>query len=94
MFEKRLMLLLLLAVAIVVTGMGQRPKGVDAPRMSAEELKGRLGSPDVVVIDVRVVGDWKESDRMIAGAHREDPDEVEKWAGGYPKGKTIVLYCA
>jgi rhodanese-related sulfurtransferase len=62
--------------------------------MAKEELKARLGSPDLVLIDVRAGKDWKESDYKIAGAIRENPQEVDKWGEKYPKGKTLVLYCA
>ncbi len=64
-------------------------------RMSKEELKGILGKPEVIVLDVRSGADWKKSDQKIQGAVREDPDQPAKtWAEKYPKDKTIVLYCA
>jgi len=66
----------------------------DAPRMSKEELKGRLGDKDIVVIDVRTGYDWEKSDSKIRGAVREDPQNVASWAKKYTKEKTIVLYCA
>jgi hypothetical protein len=67
---------------------------MDAPRMSKEELKSRLGDKDVVVIDVRIDSDWAMSGSKIKGAVREEPLQVAAWAGKYPKQKTIVLYCA
>jgi predicted sulfurtransferase len=63
------------------------------PRISPEELKGMLGDPDVIVIDVRRGMEWDDSDFKIKGAARET-GFVSKWAGKYPKDKTIVLYCA
>jgi hypothetical protein len=66
----------------------------EAPRMAKEELKGMLGNPDVLVIDVRTQRDWKESDLKIKGSVREDPGAVESWANKYPKDKTLVFYCA
>jgi hypothetical protein len=66
----------------------------DAPRMSKEELKSRLGDKDIVVIDVRTGHDWEHSDSRIRGAVREDPGDAASWAGKYTKEKTIVLYCA
>ncbi len=66
----------------------------DAPRMSKEELKGRLGDKDIVVIDVRTGYDWEKSDSKIRGAVREDPEDAGSWAKKYTKEKTIVLYCA
>ncbi len=69
-------------------------KSAEAPRMPHEELKAMLGSPDLVIIDVRYGKDWTGSDSKIKGAVREDPKVFESWANKYPKDKTIVLYCA
>jgi len=69
-------------------------EAADAPRMSKEELKSRLGDKDIVLIDVRTDRDWANSDSKIRGAVREEPLDVAMWAGKYPKEKTIVLYCA
>jgi hypothetical protein len=66
----------------------------DAPRMSIEELRSRLGDNDIVVIDVRTGRDWERSDSKIRGAVREDPRDVTSWARKYPREKTLVLYCA
>lgn len=63
--------------------------------VSKDELKGMLGRPDVVVIDVRQAGDLEKSTVKIKGAFREDPrQDVKSWADKYPKDKIIVLYCA
>jgi predicted sulfurtransferase len=69
-------------------------EAADAPRMSKEELRSRLGDKNTVVIDVRIGRDWSASDFKIRGAVREDPQDVATWAEKYPKKKTIVLYCA
>ncbi len=67
----------------------------DAPRMTKETLKEMIGSPDLVILDVRYGKDWDSSKDKIKGAFREDPKEKTKdWAGKYGKDKTIVLYCA
>jgi len=66
----------------------------DPPRISAEELKGLLGSQGLVVLDVRLAQDWKKSDRQIPGSIRENPHHVKKWMDKYPKDKKIVLYCS
>ena len=63
------------------------------PRMNKEELKGILGIPDVIIIDVRLKEQWDSSSVKITGAQREDPSKkAESWAMKYPKDKTIVLY--
>ena len=66
----------------------------DVPRMSVDELRGKLESPDVVVIDVRSTGDWDSGDIKIEGAVREDPNKVKDWMGKYSKDRTLVFYCA
>jgi len=64
----------------------------DVPRMTKEELKSLLGSPDVVVLDVRFEG--KNAPKKILGSVFESPEEVDVWSPKYPKGKKIVLYCS
>jgi hypothetical protein len=65
----------------------------DAPRITKEELKAKLGDPAVTVIDVRYKANWKKSGQKIAGAVREDPNEVGSWAGKYKKDRMLVFYC-
>jgi hypothetical protein len=64
------------------------------PKMTKEELRAKLDSPDVVIVDMRLGKDWKASEEKIKGAIRMDPDAVESLAAKYPKDKTLVLYCA
>ncbi len=64
------------------------------PTMTKEELRAKLGDPNVVVVDVRQRRDWTGSDVKIKGAVRGNPGDVAAWAGNYPKDKTLVLYCA
>ena len=66
----------------------------DPLRITKEELKQRLGNPEIAIVDVRSGGDWKGSDRKIAGAVREEPNGVGGWEKRYAKDKHIVLYCA
>lgn len=65
----------------------------DAPRIAKEELKAKLGDPAVTVIDVRYTANWKKSSQKIAGAVREDPNEISSWAGKYRKDQVLILYC-
>jgi hypothetical protein len=66
----------------------------DVKRMTKEELKGMLGDPSLVVVDVRTEGDWKSSEFKVKGAVREDPARVASWMDKYGKDKTLVFYCA
>jgi rhodanese-related sulfurtransferase len=63
-------------------------------KMTKEELRAKLDSPDVVIVDVRLGKDWKASEEKIKGAVRVDAAEIESLATKYPKDKTLVLYCA
>jgi rhodanese-related sulfurtransferase len=66
----------------------------EVPTITKEELRAKLGDPNVVVVDVRQPRDWKASDVKIKGAIRENPGDIAGWADRYPKDKTLVLYCA
>ena len=64
----------------------------DIPQITKEELKERLGDPDVIVLDVRPEQQWKQAKRILPGAVHEDCTDVESWINKYPKDKTLVLY--
>ena len=84
------------AVFFVLTGCLQNVAlDTKVPRMTKEELKSLLDNPDVFVLDVRIVGEWKRGALKIQGAVREDPEKDYKtWASKYPKDKTLVFYCS
>ncbi len=88
--------IIVLLVAFVLTGCLQNlAPEVKVPRMTKEELKSLLSNPDVIILDVRLPGEWKRSDVKIKGAVREDPEKDYKtWASKYPKDKTLVFYCS
>jgi hypothetical protein len=62
------------------------------PRMTPDELKSRLGNPEVVILDVRFREGWLASERKIKGAMWEDPRAIDSWVDKYPKNLTFVLY--
>jgi len=63
------------------------------PKMTKEELRPLMGDPNVVIIDVRLNDEWKNSESKIKGAAREDPEKtIRDWADKYPKDKTFVFY--
>ena len=84
--------IVLIAFILLAIGMFTTCKG-DVPRMTKDELKAMLGNPDLVIIDVRLETNWRESDSKIKGAIREEPDNIKSWANKYPKDKILVLYC-
>ena len=69
-------------------------KEIPVPPITKEKLKGWLGRPEVILLDVRKKPDWETSSRKIPGAIHEDYEQVKIWAPKYPRGKTFVLYCA
>ena len=91
---KRAVLLAVLGVIAVFVACTNVQSAKDAPRISKEELKAKLGSPDLVLIDVRTRKDWDMSSDKITGAIRMDPESLDDWAGTLAKEKEIILYCA
>ena len=91
---KKRSLLIILGVFAVLIGCTNMLSAQAVPRISKEELKAKLGSPSLVLLDVRANHDWETSGEKIAGAVRMDPETVETWAGTLPTDKEIVLYCA
>jgi predicted sulfurtransferase len=66
----------------------------EAPRIEKDDLKAKIGNPEVVIIDVRSYTDWLLSGEKIQGAVRENYRDFDAWSAKYPKDKTLVLYCA
>jgi hypothetical protein len=92
-------LLILIGILSLLSGMAgtvrAMGKGVEVPRITKEQLLSMMGKPDVVIIDVRESGSWKESKQKIQGAVREDPaKDIRGWYQKYPKEKTLVFYCS
>ncbi len=91
--EKRLLITTILVFIFFAGGIFKTDAASsDVPRMTIEELKAMLGKSDLVVIDVRLGGDWTESHSKIKGAIREDPHAISSWVDKYPKNKTLVFY--
>jgi hypothetical protein len=94
MICKRWMAVLLAVVMVAGFAVAAVAATEDAPRITKEELKGMLGKPELVLLDVRRGKDWDSSEFKIKGAVREDPSKIDEWKGKVDKGKTLVLYCA
>jgi rhodanese-related sulfurtransferase len=63
------------------------------PLVSKQTLKSWLNDPNVMIIDIRLFS-YNTSKRKIKGAVRQDPNNVDSWAGALPKDKKIVVYCS
>ncbi|MBF0458795.1 MAG: hypothetical protein HQK99_12975 [Nitrospirae bacterium] len=88
--KKSLLVLLLVLSIAMVQGVAN---GFDVPRITVDELKAKLGSPDVIVIDVRTQEAYNSGKMKIKGSIRENPSLIGQWSLKYPKDKEIVLYC-
>ena len=84
--------ILLVIAVFFLTGM--LPAATAVPTISKETLKVRLDSSDVVILDARAEAHWDASEFKIPGAFRAPAEQVEIWSRYFPKGKTLVVYCA
>ncbi len=64
----------------------------EIPRITKEEVRGMLDNREVIIIDVRLGGNWNKNQLKIKGAVREDPSAVTSWMDKYSKDKTLVFY--
>ena len=91
-------ILLAVSASLIMAGCkgkdDSKASGESSLEMSKEALKGKLGDPELIVIDVRMAKAWEDCDSKITGARREDPAKLSTWAEHYAKDKTIVLYCS
>lgn len=91
--RKRVWVLMIVIMGFLAWGCYQFAVKDTTPKMTKEELRPLLGNPNVVIIDVRLGDEWKNSESKIKGAVREDPEKtIKDWADKYPKDKTLVFY--
>lgn len=95
---RNLMIVAMIAIPIGlmhIASCAENPGGPQSvPRITIEQLKTQLDSPNLLIIDVRSAPDWNQSETKIKGAVREDPHKIGAWIGKYAKDRTIVTYCA
>lgn len=62
--------------------------------IEAEELSRRLDDPALFIVDVRTEASWRHSPKLIPGAVRIDPRDLDNLAQQIPRGHEVILYCA
>ncbi len=79
---------------VSLAGWSAPPSSVEqVPRLTKEQVKGMLGKPDVVIVDIRYIKQYEQSDRKIPGAVFVQPENFDEFVKKYPqKDKTYVLY--
>lgn len=90
----RALLILLLLTGLAACATNAELHAPEVARIDADTVKARTAETGFHLIDARYDSDWGSSGELIAGAVREDPFEVSAWAPKYPKGDTLVIYCA
>ena len=92
--EPKIKVCILFAGVFLVLAAVLPAAAADVPRMTMEELKALLDSPDLAILDVRSGRDWSASEFKIKGSRRVDVKNIDSWLPNYRKDQTIVLYCA
>jgi NhaP-type Na+/H+ or K+/H+ antiporter len=64
------------------------------PRLTPAELAARLeGTHPPVVLDVRSRSQYEQDSGQIPGSIRVLPDQIEAWAAGATRERSVVAYC-
>jgi rhodanese-related sulfurtransferase len=87
-----IMIFVLLASLIAIPAIAEE-EDEDIRRITKEEAKTLIDKEGVTIVDVRYTKNWKKSEQKIAGAVREDPNELGSWTEKYSKDHMIILYC-
>ena len=77
-----------------LSGYSAPPSSVEqVPRLTKEAVKEMLGKPDVVMVDIRYIKQYEQSDKKLPGAVFVQPENFDEFVKNYPqKDKTYVLY--
>ncbi len=68
--------------------------GSKPPSISLLDLYGAIGTAAVpILIDVRRSAAFAADNRMIVGAIRRNPDEIQNWREHLPSDRAVVVYC-
>jgi len=79
---------------VALAGWSAPPSSVEqVPRLTKEAVKEMLGKPDVVIVDVRYIKQYEQSDKKLPGAVFLQPENFDEFVKNHPqKDKTYVLY--
>lgn len=85
--------LVALLLLIALAGYSAMPTTVEqVPRLTKEAVKEMLGQPDVVIVDIRYIKQYEQSDKKLPGAVFVQPENFDEFVKNHPKDKTYVLY--
>jgi rhodanese-related sulfurtransferase len=66
---------------------------VVGPRMDVAQAKALLDAGEAVVLDSVASHIWPSMSRIIKGAIRIPPEEIQDRFSELPRDKTILVYC-
>ncbi len=95
MRRKPILISALVAVLLLIAlaGYSAPPSSVEqVPRLTKEAVKAMLGKPDVVIVDIRYIKQYEQSDKKLPGAVFVQPENFDEFVKNHPKDKTYVLY--
>jgi 3-mercaptopyruvate sulfurtransferase SseA len=86
--------LVALLLLIALAAYSAMPTTVEqVPRLTKEAVKEMLGKPDVVMVDIRYIKQYEQSDKKIPGAVFVQPENFDEFVKSHPqKDKTYILY--
>ena len=78
---------------VALAGYSAPPSSVEqVPRLTKEAVKEMLGKPDVVIVDIRYIKQYEQSDKRLPGAVFVQPENFDEFTKNYPKQRTYILY--
>ena len=79
---------------VAPAGWSAPPSSVEqVPRLTKDTVREMLGKPDVVIVDIRYIKQYEESDRKLPGAVFVQPENFDDFVKKHPKkDATYVLY--
>ena len=71
--------LVALLLLIALAGYSAMPTTVEqVPRLTKEAVKEMLGKPDVVIVDIRYIKQYEQSDKKLPGGGVRQPRELRR----------------
>jgi 3-mercaptopyruvate sulfurtransferase SseA len=90
----RIIIVLTFAAAVSVMALaGGEPDLSGVERVTPEYVSQKLDDPNVVIVDVRRMGDMIPPQK-IPGARVENWEQTSSWSDDVSKDKEIITYCA
>lgn len=84
----------IIALAVFLAAPSFAAGPADVPRITVDELRGRLDKGEnIVIVDVRSRNSYNASKVKIKGSVRIALDEINDRAVELPMGKELVTYC-